>query len=184
MNKSLPYRLPPGRVSMSQIVMPDTIRHPVSSWIPAPAPDADPGFAGMTNLRTVAAVVIMALSLFIIPVTAPAAPPVSVEILYMNHGPLLSTVRGIKELCDGYGKAVTASWYDFESPEGEKFMAKKGIRQHIPLVVWIAGKPAAKVNGKEVQFVGFPTGSGPPSFQGKWTLADLRLALDQAAGKK
>jgi hypothetical protein len=26
-------------------------RHPVSTWIPVPAPDPDPGFAGMTMLR-------------------------------------------------------------------------------------------------------------------------------------
>ena len=125
-----------------------------------------------------------ALYMFFIPEAVLSAPPVSVEILYMNHGPLLSTIKGVRELCNGYGKAVTVSWYDFESPEGEKFMAQKGVRQHIPLVIWIAGKPTVKVNGKEVQFVGFPTGSGPPSFQGKWTLEDLRAALDQAVPGK
>jgi hypothetical protein len=87
-------------------------------------------------------------------------------------------------LGNGYGKAVAVSWYDFESPEGEKFMAKKGVHQHLPLVIWIDGKPTVKVNGKEIEFVGFPTGSGPPSFQGKWTLDDLRAALDQAVLKK
>ena len=127
---------------------------------------------------------LMALSLSFIPAAALPAPPVSVEILYMNHGPLLSTIKGIKELCSGYGKAITVSWYDFDSPEGEKFMAKKGVKQHLPLVIWIAGKPTLKVNGKEVQFVGFPTGSGPPSFQGDWNMGDLRTALDQAVGKK
>ena len=127
---------------------------------------------------------LMVICLVFIPAAALPAPPVSVEILYMNHGPLLSTIKGIRELCNGYGKAVAASWYDFESPEGEKFMASKGVRQHLPLVIWIDGKPTVKVNGKEVQFVGFPTGSGPPSFQGKWTLVDLRAALDLATGKK
>jgi len=34
----------------SSLVMPDLVRHPASSWIPAPAPDSDPGFAGMTAL--------------------------------------------------------------------------------------------------------------------------------------
>jgi len=124
------------------------------------------------------------LSLFFIPAAALPAPPVSVEILFMNHGPLQPVIKGIRELCNGYGKAVTASWYDFESPEGEKFMARKGVHQHVPLVIWIDGKETVKVNGKEIQFVGFPTGSGPPSFQGKWTLDDLRGALDQATGKK
>ena len=127
---------------------------------------------------------LMALCLFFIPAAALSAPPVSVEILYMNHGPLLSTLKGIRELCNGYGKTVAVSWYEFESPEGEKFMAKKGVHQHLPLVIWIAGKVTVKVKGKEIEFVGFPTGSGPPSFQGKWTLDDLRVALDQATGKK
>jgi hypothetical protein len=127
---------------------------------------------------------LMVLFLFFIPAAALPAPPVSVEILYMEHGPLLSTIKSIRELCNGYGKALAVSWYEFESPEGEKFMAKKGVHQHLPLVIWIAGKPTLKVKRKEIQFVGFPTGSGPASFQGNWTLDDLRGALDQATGKK
>jgi hypothetical protein len=126
----------------------------------------------------------MVLFLFFIPAAALPAPPVSMEILYMNHGPLQLTLKEIRELCGGYGKALTVAWYDFDSPEGEKFMAKKGIHEHVPLTIWIAGKTTVKVNGKEIQFVGFPTGSGPAFFQGKWTPADLRGALDQATGKK
>ena len=127
---------------------------------------------------------LMALCLVFIPAVALPAPPVSVEILYMNHGPLLSTIKEVKELCNGYGKVLTVAWYDSDSAEGEKFMARKGVHEHLPLVIWIAGKVPVKVNGKEIQFVGFPTGSGPPSFQGKWTMNDLRAALDQATGKK
>ena len=127
---------------------------------------------------------LIVLFLFFIPATALPAQLVSVEILYMNHGPLQPTIKAIRELCNGYGKTLTVSWYNFESPEGEKFMATKGVHQHLPLVIWIAGNPTVKVKGKEIEFVGFPTGSGPPSFQGKWTLDDLRGALDQAAGKK
>jgi hypothetical protein len=125
-----------------------------------------------------------ALCLFFIPAAALPAPPVSVEILYMNHGPLQATIKAIRALCGEYGKALTVAWYDSDSPDGEKFMAKKGVHQHVPLVIWIAGKPVLKINGKEVQFVGFPTGSGPPSFQGGWTMGDLRAALDLATGKK
>ena len=126
----------------------------------------------------------MVLSLLVIPAVAIPAQPVSVDVLYMNHGPLQPILKEIRALFGGYGKAFTVAWYDSESPEGEKFMAKKGVHQHLPLVIWIDGKPTVKGNGKEVQFVGFPTGSGPPSFQGKWTLEDLRGALDQAAGNK
>ena len=126
----------------------------------------------------------MALCLFFIPAVALPAQPVSVEILYMNHGPLQSTLKEIRALFGGYGKAFTVAWYDSESPEGEKFMAKKGVHEHVPLVIWIAGKTTVNVKGKEVQFVGFPTGSGPAFFQGKWTIDDLRGALDLATGKK
>jgi len=63
-------------------------------------------------------------------------------------------------------------------------MAKKGVTQHVPLVIWLDDKMALPVNGKEVKFVGFPTGSGPAFFQGKWTMNDLQSALDQLTGKK
>ena len=124
-----------------------------------------------------------AFCLFFIPAAALPAQPVSVEILYMNHGPLQPTLKAIRELFNGYGKAVAVSWYDFESPEGEKFMAKKGVHEHVPLVIWIAGKATVNVKSKEIQFAGFPTGSGPAFFQGKWTADDLRGALDQATGE-
>jgi len=39
--------------------MPDLIRHPVLLWIPAPVPDIDPGFAGMTVLAFIVAGVIL-----------------------------------------------------------------------------------------------------------------------------
>ena len=42
------------------------------------------------------------------------------------------------------------SWYDFESKEGEEFMAKKGITQHIPLVIWMDDQVKFKVDGKDI----------------------------------
>jgi hypothetical protein len=109
---------------------------------------------------------------------------VSVEILYLNHGPLQSTLKEIDSICAQYKDKITVSRYNFESPEGEKFKNKKGITQHVPLMIWIAGKNAVSVNGKEVAFSGFPTGTGPAFFQGKWTMKDLRQALDQATQKR
>jgi hypothetical protein len=109
---------------------------------------------------------------------------VSVEILYMNHGPLQSTLKDIDNVCAQYKNKITVSGYDFDSPEGERFMAKKGIRQHVPLMIWINGKSTVSIKGKEILFSGFPTGSGPAFFQGKWTMEDLRNALNQATQKK
>ena len=124
------------------------------------------------------------LTLFSIPFTLLAAKEVKVEVLYMNHGPLQSSLQQIKNIFSQYDGKVAVSWYDYESKEGEQFMAKKGITQHIPLVIWLDGKFALPVNGKEVKFVGFPTGSGPAFFQGKWTMDDLRQALNQITNTK
>jgi hypothetical protein len=125
-----------------------------------------------------------ALVLFFIPFTIFAVQEVKIEVLYMNHGPLQSTLGQMKQVFSKYGDKISISWYDFETKEGEQFMAKKGITQHIPLVIWLDDKFALLVNGKEINFVGFPTGSGPAAFQGKWTMDDLRKALDQITSKK
>jgi hypothetical protein len=119
-----------------------------------------------------------------ISLTAFAAQKVSVEILYMNHGPLQSTLKNIDKIFDQYKDKITVSRYDFESPEGKRFMTQKGINQHIPLMIWIAGKKTVSIKGKEILFSGFPTGSGPEYFQGKWTMEDLRAALNSATQKK
>lgn len=113
-----------------------------------------------------------------------AAKPAKVEILFMNHGPLMDTINKVKGVLSGFGDKVSVSWYDFETKEGEQFMAKKGVRQHIPLVIWIDDSPVFKTGGKEITFAGFPTGSGPAFFQGKWTVDDLKSALDQATKEK
>jgi hypothetical protein len=123
------------------------------------------------------------LALIWIPATALSAKPVKIEVLYMNHGPLQPTLQEIKTLFAQYGKKITVSWHDVDSEDGERFMAKKGIRGHIPLVVWLDDKVKFQVDGKEIIFAGFPTGSGPAFFQGKWTMGDLRKILGQLTGK-
>jgi hypothetical protein len=131
-----------------------------------------------------ASVAMVFLVLLSLPITGQSASPVVVDILYMNHGPLRPTVEKIKQVLSSYGGKVSSSWYDFESKEGERFMAQKGLTQHIPLVIWVNGKSAVSVAGRDVQLMGFPSGSGPAAFQGKWTMEDLRRALDQLTDKK
>jgi hypothetical protein len=126
---------------------------------------------------------LVVLALFSVPFTVLAAKEVKVEVLYMNHGPLQSSLEQIKNVFSQYGNKISISWYDFETREGEQFMAKKGVTQHVPLVIWLDGKSTIAVNGKEIKFVGFPTGSGPAAFQGKWTMDDLRQALNQITNK-
>jgi len=135
-------------------------------------------------MKKVIALCSVVMVLFSIPLTSSASKEVKIEVLYMNHGPLLPSLEQIKGVFSKYGNKINVSWYDFESKEGEQFMAKKGINQHVPLVIWIDGKFAVPVNGKEINFVGFPTGSGPAFFQGKWTMEDLRQALNQITNQK
>jgi hypothetical protein len=113
-----------------------------------------------------------------------AAKPARVEVLYMNHGPLMDTLDKMKRVFSIYGDKISVAWYDFESKEGENFMAKKGINQHVPLVIWINDDTVVQLDGKQIKFVGFPTGAGPMFFQGKWTIDDLKAALDQATTGK
>ncbi|MFH1821995.1 MAG: hypothetical protein ABH852_06120, partial [Methanobacteriota archaeon] len=79
---------------------------------------------------------------------------------------------------------ISVSWYDFDSKGGEDFMAQKGVKQHVPLAIWIDGNAVVKLGQKQIKFAGFPTGAGPAFFQGKWTIDDLKAALDQVTAKK
>ena len=108
---------------------------------------------------------------------------IKVDVLYMNHGPMRPTLRNLDDLFSSYGSKIAVSRHDFESKEGEQFKAQKGIRGHVPLAIWIEGKSTVQVDGKPVTFSGFPTGSGPSFFQGKWDIDDLKMALDQATSK-
>jgi hypothetical protein len=113
-----------------------------------------------------------------------AAKPARVEVLYMNHGPLMDTLDKMKSVFSSFGDRISVSWYDFESKQGEDFKTKKGINQHVPLVIWIDGNQVVKLGQKQIKFAGFPTGAGPAFFQGKWTIDDLKAALDQATTGK
>jgi hypothetical protein len=116
--------------------------------------------------------------------SAYAAKPTRVEVLYMNHGPLMDTLDKMKSVFSSYGDRISVSWYDFESKQGEDFRAQKRINQHVPLVIWIDGNTVVKLGPKQIKFFGFPTGAGPEFFQGKWTIDDLKAALDQATAGK
>jgi hypothetical protein len=126
----------------------------------------------------------LVLMIFVLSQAAFAARQTKVEVLYMNHGPLQDTLGDMKSVFSGFGNKISVSWHDFESDDGEKFKAQKGIKQHIPLMIWIDGKTTVKVGQKEVKFAGFPTGAGPAFFQGNWTMDDLKKALSQSTAGK
>jgi hypothetical protein len=116
------------------------------------------------------------------PLNSFAEKPIHIDVLFMNHGPLQPTLRELRTLFPAYGDRITVSWHEFESPEGEQFMAKRGIKEHTPLEIWLDGQSTVRTGDKTITFKGFPTGSGPSFFQGKWKVEDLQTVLDQETG--
>jgi hypothetical protein len=135
-------------------------------------------------MKTAVASRLAAAFLALFPAAVYCGNAVKVEVLYMSHGPLMPTLEQMKAVFAKYGPRVVVAWHDSETEDGEKFMAKKNLNGHIPLVIWMNDSFKHSLNGKEVLFAGFPTGSGPAFFQGKWTLDDLRKVLDELTAKK
>lgn len=117
------------------------------------------------------------------PRAAQAGPPVKVEIVFMNHGPMQPVIKGLKEVLARHSAKVSAAWHDFETKEGQDFLRKKGVNGHIPLLVFINGATSGKVQGKTIGFQGFPSGSGPYMFRGQWTLEDFDQLLGELSNQ-
>lgn len=126
---------------------------------------------------------IIGVALFIAPAASFSKDPVQIDVLYLNHGPLQPTLRDLRALFPEYGDKLTISWHDADSDEGERFKSKMRISHHTPLVIWVDGRSELMSNGRTIKFEGFPTGSGPSFFQGKWKLEDLTTILDRVTGK-
>ena len=133
-------------------------------------------------MRKLVSLFITGVVLFIAPTTSFSQNPVQIDVLYLNHGPMRPTLRELRTLFPEYGDKIMVSWYDFESDEGQRFKSKMGINHHIPLVIWVDGRSELMNNGRKIKFEGFPTGSGPSFFQGKWKLEDLAGVLDRVTG--
>ena len=126
---------------------------------------------------------IIGVALLIAPTASFSKDPVQIDVLYMNHGPLQPTLGELRALFPEYGDKLTVSWHDADSDEGERFKSKMGISHHTPLVIWVDGRSELMSNGRTIKFEGFPTGSGPSFFQGKWRLEDLATILNRVTGK-
>jgi hypothetical protein len=137
-------------------------------------------------MKTISIIALFLAVAFCVPALSEAAEvqPVQVDVLYMNHGPLRASIKNIQDIFERQGANAVQGWHDFESDEGAEFMEEKGITQHIPLMIWIDGANGANVDGKPVNFIGFPTGSGPAFFQGKWTMEELEKAIVSAVKAK
>ncbi len=115
--------------------------------------------------------------------SVPTAPPgvTSVEIIYLNHGPVRGVLTDIDKLLANYGEKVAVTRYDFNSPEGETFAQSHDLKGHIPLAIFVNGSMDFTVGERSGQFYSFPQGQGTGVVpDGAWSLDDLQQVLDGA----
>jgi len=116
------------------------------------------------------------------PTTAPDV--ATVEILFLNHGPVRGVLTDIDSLLEGYGEQIHVAHYDFNTPEGEAFAQSQGLSGHIPLVIFVNGSKDFTVGDRAVEFFSFPQGQGTGVVpDGAWSIADLQQVLDQVVEK-
>ena len=108
----------------------------------------------------------------------PASPPV-VEIIAMNHPPVQSALKPLRDWLSSQGSKVRVKEIDIESADGERRVQAVGLKGHIPIVILIGGQFRHKrQDGSTVEFVSFPSGSGTPlGVTGTWSAADVEAVL-------
>jgi hypothetical protein len=104
----------------------------------------------------------------------------TVDILFMNHGPMRPTVAKIKTVLSEYGNKVQSGWHDVDLQSGKTFMKKNRINGHIPMLIQINGQTEFIIENRPVTLQGFPTGASPfKRVEGNWSLDDLKILLDK-----
>jgi len=113
---------------------------------------------------------------------APAAPGIPrVEILYFNHGPVITALAETDKLLESYGDKISVTRYDLETDQGAAFAKSKGLSGHFPIAIYVNGKSEIRLKDRTVRFFSFPKGTGTFMVaSGSWTADDLRRAIDQA----
>ncbi|RMG07671.1 MAG: hypothetical protein D6731_23295 [Planctomycetota bacterium] len=105
----------------------------------------------------------------------PNAPVQLLVVGMLTHLPFKESVQPVlEEALKAAGPRVGARFVDATRPEGRALLSAHGIRAHLPVVLFLHGSSRVRVEGREVDFRGFPGGS--------WTREDLVAALRQAAG--
>ena len=104
----------------------------------------------------------------------------TVEIIYLNHGPVRKVVTDIEALLEGYGEKIQIIHYTFGSPEGESFAESKKLDGHVPLAVYVDGSMKFTVKNRSVEFISFPQGGGTGFVEdGEWSIDDLKQVIDK-----
>ena len=108
-----------------------------------------------------------------------ATPPPVVEIIAMNHPPVQSALKPLRDWLAGQGSKIRVKEIDIESADGERRVQAAGLNGHIPIVILIDGQYRHKrQDGSTIEFVSFPSWPGtPPGVKGTWSAADVEAVL-------
>ena len=118
------------------------------------------------------------------PVVPVPSETVTVDILYLNHPPVLPILEEVGSALKPYGERAKVTRYDFDTPEGAAFAQKMGITEHDPLAIFVNGSQSFDLNGRTVTFNSFPQGGGTGMVaEGAWTVADLDTVLKSILGQ-
>ena len=118
------------------------------------------------------------------PVVPVPSETVTVDIVYLNHPPVLPILEEIDATLKSYGERVKVSRYDFDTTEGAAFAQKVGITGHDPLAIFVNGSQSFDLDGRTVTFNSFPQGGGTGMVpDGAWTVADLATVLKKILGQ-
>ena len=108
---------------------------------------------------------------------------VTVEILYLDHGPVRSVLSELEAAVTRVEDRVSLRMYKAGDADGEAFAEAHDITEHTPLAIFIDGSMEHKLDGRSVKFYSFPQGQGTGVVQdGDWAMADFDAILTQLAG--
>jgi hypothetical protein len=99
---------------------------------------------------------VLAPFLMIRPGTASTITSVKVEAVgFFTHPPMWETRDTIQKVCKEFPGKVDLVMYNEMSDEGRKFMQSKGLKGHLPMVLYVNGSIAHKINNQVIVFRDF-----------------------------
>jgi hypothetical protein len=88
---------------------------------------------------------------------------------FFTHFPMRPTRGVIEDTCAKFGERVELTLYDEMKPEGQEFMALKGLSGHIPMRLFINGLNTVTIDGRAISFRDFVNRA--------WNADDLEKAI-------
>jgi hypothetical protein len=132
----------------------------------------------LLNKRNGSITILLVISFLLIHAGMALAAPVKVEALgFFSHPPMWENQDTIQSVCQQFGNQVELVLHDEMSEDGQNFMRKKGLSGHLPMLLYINGSLAHKIDNRVVVFRDF-IGQG-------WTGQDLEQVIKlNLAGQK